>query len=606
MAGIRPVVVLAALLLFREAPALAATGTRLRITFQPDCLRQASEMCSPLGKGKRLDLGPQIAVWMESARGDQFVDTLMVTNLVATFGIGNRPGYSFLPSGPKFPYGKRPMALPVWAHRHGRLYDTVVNQGGVERESAIGNLEMFSSPEPYFCRPMLPEEVVDAVTCPSPVFSSVKGRLYDAARELAPENLGPDGKPLATVPPAKTYFPPRNDLRQFALPDCDDASDMAGCPIAAQRFSTINDLDAVSAATPPYGRPFTLNWVVPGDLADGDYAVFVEIAKEFDGNTAHQHATVKDPSLEDYGLVGAFGQPSVVFKVPFTLARGQTRQAAATEIAGYGDWDGASGALHPPDSTISDSPGSGRGRLLVITQGAMQGRVHVSAEPYEVAPTPDAGADASVPVDASAADASAVDASICGAQGSPAAAVSNLALTATGLGAEQAELSFLEPDAPVWPRVSDYEVRYWNGDEQGDAAFAQGTAAQAVSPGRPAAGVTIRLDNLKAQSRYTVGVRPRGACLDARIAYIGFTTVKRTFTQLSGCFIATAAWGSPSDPAVAQLRRARDWAVARSSLAGAVAAIYARSSPPLARVIAGDDRVRAAVRRLLAPLLIAR
>jgi hypothetical protein len=583
------------------APVRAAPGTRLRVTFQPDCFRAAGDTaCPPASKNRRLDLGPQLALWLESAKGDQFIDTLLVTNLVATFGIGNRPGYQLLPSGPKFPYGKRLMALPVWAHRRGKLYGSVVNQGGVESELAIGNLEAYSSPEPYFCRPMLPDEVVDTVTCPSPVFSSVKGRFFEAARDLGPSNLQPDGGAKPFVPAPKSYFPPRNDLRGFALADCDDASNRPGCAISAQSFSMVNDLDAVAAATPPYGRPFTFTWVVPADLADGDYALLLEVSKEFDENKSHSHPAQADPSLADYGLMNALGQPSVVFRVPFKLARGTTTQAAATDIAGYGDWDGATGTLHPPDSTITDTPGSGRGRLLSIAQpsgqGSVQGRLHVVAEPYEVAPpVADAGAtDGGAPADASGCAAPMV------------AAVTDLALTATGLGAEQVELRFSEPAPPVWPGVSDYEIRYWNGDERGDAAFLQGTAAHVVLPVSPAGAITFDLASLKAQSHYTVGVRPRGPCLDSRIAYLGFTTTKRVFTKLSGCFIATAAWGSASEPAVKQLRRARDWAAARSSLAAAVAALYARSSPPVAGVIAGDDRLRAVVRAALAPLLLAR
>jgi hypothetical protein len=584
-----------ALVVLWAAPATAAPGMRLRITFQPDCLRPSLDALCPTGKGKPLDLGPQMAVWLESARGDRFVDTLMVTNLVATFGIGNRPGYQLLPSGPKFPYGKRPMALPLWAHRRGKLYQSVVNQGGVDSEASIGNLETYSSPEPYFCRPMLPDEVVDAITCPSPIFSSVKGRYFDPTRDLGPGGVERDAGLKSTVPAPKSYFPPRNDLRSFALADCDDASNRPGCAISAQSFSMVNDLDAVAAATPSYGRPHTLDWVIPADLPDGDYAVWVEVSKEFDGNKAHNHPAQADPNLADYGLMNAFGQPSVLFRVPITVARGKTTQAAATDIAGYGDWDGASGTLHPPDSTISDTPGSGKGRLLVIAQpsasGTVQGRVHVLAEPYEV-----------VPVDAGAPDAEAADGGGCSAP--VPAAIAELALTPMGLGAEQAELRFSEPPAPAWARVSDYEIRYWNGAERGEAAFQQGTAAHAVLPVSPAAGITFTLDSLKAQSAYTVGVRPRGACLDPQITYFGFTTTKRAFTQLSGCFIATAAWGSASEPAVARLRRARDWAVSRSSLAGALAAIYARSSPPVAGVIAGDDRLRALVRAALAPLLI--
>ena len=46
----------------------------------------------------------------------------MVTNATSGRGIGNRPGrWDFL-SGPLFPYGKRVMALPIWAHARGKTY----------------------------------------------------------------------------------------------------------------------------------------------------------------------------------------------------------------------------------------------------------------------------------------------------------------------------------------------------------------------------------------------------------------------------------------------------------------------------------------------------
>ena len=48
----------------------------------------------------------------------------MVTSAVAIHGIGNRPGRWDMRSGPRFPYGRRQMALPIWAHARGQLYDS--------------------------------------------------------------------------------------------------------------------------------------------------------------------------------------------------------------------------------------------------------------------------------------------------------------------------------------------------------------------------------------------------------------------------------------------------------------------------------------------------
>jgi hypothetical protein len=70
---------------------------------------------------------------------------------------------------------------------------------------------------------------------------------------------------------------------------------------------------------------------------------------------------------------------------------------------------------------------------------------------------------------------------------------------------------------------------------------------------------------------------------------------------LHGCFIATAAWGSPLEPDVALLRRFRDGALLRSPIGQLLTGIYYATSPPLARAIASDERLRAAARSLLGP-----
>jgi hypothetical protein len=158
-----------------SAPRLAlADCTVLDYTFQPDCFRAPADAACVFDP-RHPDLGPQIAVWLESADGTSFVDTLMVTNAVAVHGIGNRPGTWNLLSGPRFPYGRRPMALPIWAHARGKLYTFVAMNDGMEDQ--LTNHENTSSPEPYFCRPMLINEIVDAITCATGKFRSVKGRL---------------------------------------------------------------------------------------------------------------------------------------------------------------------------------------------------------------------------------------------------------------------------------------------------------------------------------------------------------------------------------------------------------------------------------------------
>ena len=118
-------------------------------SFQPDCYQ-------PKGDGtcgqtlQHLDFGPQIAVWIDGQSHAR--RTLMVTSLTATRGIGNRPGVWDFRSGPKFPYGKRWMSLPLWAYARGKLFDTAFMQD--DRETWMGFHEAHSSKETYFCRPL--------------------------------------------------------------------------------------------------------------------------------------------------------------------------------------------------------------------------------------------------------------------------------------------------------------------------------------------------------------------------------------------------------------------------------------------------------------------
>jgi hypothetical protein len=590
----------------------ASTGqaepARIQVTFQPDCYRTASNAPCERQNKDRLDPGPQIAVWIESATGSRFIDTILVTNLTAVFGIGNRVGYWALPSGPKFPYGKRVMALPVWAHRRGKLYENLVNQAGVNQEFSIGGLEPFSSPEPYFCRPLEAAEVVDAISCPTPMFDSAKGRFFDPLKDLALEHRDERGNPFPYVPPAKSHYPPRNELRSFTVNDCDDLSEREGCPIAARRFADINDLDAVAASTPPYGRPYTRTWFVPEQVPDGDYLLFLEVNKEYDTNSSHAYAARADHLLEGFGILTNFGQPSVVFRVPFRLDRTRTTQAAVTSINGYGDWDGASGTLHAPDRTISDSYGSGTGRLMVISQPALVGsrpllgRVHVLAGPLG----PDAGG-AMEPIDAGSGAEPGPSRDAAAEAGRAVACPQPLsvqipAIDVPTVAAERAELVLLEPSGPDWEMVSEYEGRYWNEIEMSEDAFQQGTPLAVIPRTGPGRRISVAIPNLKERSRYTVGVRAVGNCLATPVSFASFETPPREFKQLSGCFIATAAWGAWSPQSLQRLRRARDWLRTRSLAVALLDEIYAQSSPPTAAALAISPPARAAVRSALRAL----
>jgi hypothetical protein len=73
------------------------------------------------------------------------------------------------------------------------------------------------------------------------------------------------------------------------------------------------------------------------------------------------------------------------------------------------------------------------------------------------------------------------------------------------------------------------------------------------------------------------------------------------FTQLSGCFVATAAYGSALEPRVAALRHARDRLAPASPLFAAAVDLYYRSGPAAAAVVGDSDVARSLARRVLAP-----
>jgi hypothetical protein len=549
----------ATLLVLHPPGAAAQACNVLSYTFQPDCFRAAGSTDCVFDKNHP-DFGPQIAVWVGSADGSQFVDTLMATNAVAIHGIGNRPGTWNLLSGPRFPYGRRQMALPIWAHTRGELYTLVAMNDGMEDE--LTNHVDTSSPEPYFCRPMLLSEVVDAITCPSGQFRSAKGLLD------------------ATTP--QSYYPPRADLFDFGGAPCMPLIQSPGScsPGDSAQYFALNDVDTVAAATPPYGAPYTGNWVIPSDLPAGDYALSVEVGKEFDTNTANQHpsevSALDQQYYAGYGQDGNVGQPSVLFRVPFTIGAGAVGTIAATDaMAGYGDWSGMTGDLLAPDGTISSDPGSGEGRLLLVDGPSGPARVSIS---IAACPTVDCTTDP-LPLPVS--------------------------FTATGTGSGTGATLAVLQSSEGGQAVLGYEARYiiLGGTSTVDpSSFPAWTPAGVIPVAPPNSETTVEIDGLTPLSYYAVGIRATGVCGASPITFQRFKTGARKFTQLSGCFIATAAFGSELAPELATLRSVRDLATKRSAFAQAAVDLYYRSSPPLASALRQSDTARALIRTALRTL----
>jgi hypothetical protein len=565
-AGAVPAVVLTA----QPAAAQNAPGVRcnqVRFAFQPDCFEPP---CPPVKRllGNRLDLGPQVAVWVEQADRSRFIDTLMVSNLTARFGVGNRPGRWDLPSGPRHPYGKRLQVLPIWAWARGRLYPRVVMQD--DQEDWMGFHEQISSPDPYYCRPMALGEIdVDAITCPTKVFNSAKGKL---------------AADMPMVP-----YPPRNDLTSFTSKDCDAAGGGRDCPTSSNTFGTLNDLDAVAAATPAFERIYEGMWQVSAGLADNlEYALVVEVNREFDQNASYRPKAYEDEMLTrngftQTGLDNNLGQPSVIYRLPFRLD-GTTPVASTASIAGYGAADGTSGMVRAPDSTISQEPGSGEGRLRTVAspwadRPANPGKLFVRVDCGQSS----GGGEACMPL--------------------PATPPPVTDMVVVDPAATSATIEFRHPDPGATVLVG-YEIRRHPGVEATDQNFLEGVPVPRVDLGPANSMTSFQLTDLKPLTPYVVAVRVVGSCgTQSPLTQVRFTTLDQQFQQLTGCFVATAAHGSALDPAVGSLRRVRDHVRATSPLGAAAIDLYERSSPPMAAALRGSDPARALVRQLLAPVV---
>jgi hypothetical protein len=577
------------LLLLSPSGARAQSCMTLRYVFQPDCYRpDPTSDC--VQSHTHMELGPQIAVWLRDGTGafgylgqdgKRKDGTLMVTNAVARRGIGNRPGrWDFL-SGPLFPYGKRAMALPIWAHDRGVIYPTV-NMAEAEcavggpGESCLGWHESYSSAEPYFCRPLQDTDLnsalgVDAISCPT-TFHSEKGKLD------------------ATTP---NYYPPRSDLTSFTTTDTADPP----------TYTMLNDLDAVAAATPAYGAPVERVITIPPDVPPGDYVLMVEVNKEYDTNAANMHPDYPDPHLVGYGTEGNFGQPSVVYEVPLHIDETTAAMSSGTaaQISGYGDWTGMSGTINPRDNTISTTDlGSGEARLLAITDSTsgLSGRVIANVLPCTTLNC-DPNTGVCTICDPTMQNCTPI---VCSPPPAAPSAVSALSVPANGLTATTATLSFANATSAGGP-VQSYDIRYRDGTTLTDDDFASAASAPQVTPGPPGSVATFTISNLKPNAKYVVGVRSIDPCGQvSSIAVVTFSTPAMKFTQLSGCFIATAAYGSAMAPDVDAMRRVRDRLRPASTMFAVATDLYYRAGPAAAAVLERSDVARALVRQVLAPV----
>jgi hypothetical protein len=553
----------------------------------------------------------QIALWIEKPDGT-FMGTVRLTQAVGLHGIGNRPGASQMNSGFRWPYGRRLGALPIWAHRRAAApgaarFKTVIFQHrtfeGCASNAACGGSD--SSVEPYFCLSFMPDttrqSALDAVSCAS-AFSSDKGRFLtdaDVASGYA-EPVEVMGVGMMRPLEATSLYPPRRDGA-----GCGRAQGCIDHPDAATYASHVRevmpDIDAVTMATPPGDHEQSVLFTIPDAWTDTDYVAWIEVSVEGDHNAVFSSEAYRTPRLPagtwdgwaiDFGYPYR-GQPSVAFKIPFSLAA--TATFATTMPAGFGDVDGfgvGAGRLNPTDDSITDDPsssasvGSGADRLRLIAPRDYRFQVSVRDRAFcQAHAVPETPAAMNVVVD-------------------PSEKHSH----------EWGRLQFAVP--PSERPIDHYEVRYSKfpivgGDQSTfDRAWpvlankAETVALTVPTTGSPGAAVDVSFGGMEPLTKYWVAVRAVDACnVPGPYAVAALTTSRINFTQLSGCFIATAAYGSALEPEVRVLRAFRDAWRTRSAVLATATDLYYRSGPAAAAVVVRSDVARAVVRALLGPVV---
>jgi hypothetical protein len=509
----------------------------------------ASETCRVLdvafttagASNPNYEFAPQIVAWLEDPAGN-FVDTVLITRQTGSYGIGNRPGRFDFNSGPLWPYGRRTTTFPVWSNKQPLEWPMLVFQD--DDDNDLSHSTGQSSEDFKFCRPLKSTEGDwDAMTCPSVT------------------NLSDKGKPH---PSMTVRYPPRNDLTLRAE---DDA--------AVEMFDLLNPFDAVTMATPPAGVPTTFSYRLPFELQPGNYVLFVEVSKEFDMNATYNETVYPSPTGIPWAAYGEpyRGQPSVIYRVPFTLDTTETT-ASTDAYIGYGDPDGLDGNIRAPDTTISADPGSGSSRLALVTEGASSYRVKlVSRQELD-----------------------------------PARPAAPGELFVEAVSSSEGTLQFLAPgDDGLTGTVRGYEVRFRIGEPITDENFADSfefSRLDAIQIAGPGTSTIVNIGNLLPETPYSIGIRAIDDCRNVGpVASVELMTLERPLGRVDACFVATAAYGSLMANDVEQLRRFRDRTLRKSALGELAIETYYTFGPILAGVIGESELLRHTAREALAPVV---
>lgn len=619
----------------------------------------------------------QIAIWIEDEQG-QFLSTVALTEAVGYRGIGNRPGASDMNSGYRWPYGRREGVLPIWAHRRAsapgaQLFPRVVFQNRVE--GLASRTANDQSRDSYYCLQFDMQksrlEQIDAVSCATP-FSSDKGRYLteqDVMRGYAEPYEPQPGQGIRQPMPRGSLYPPRMDVTRCTAAGCYDHADVER--FADDARAVMPDIDAVTIATPAGNTPQSVLFTVPPTWAAGDYHAYIEVNVEGDYNSAWNAQRFptpltpmadRDSFANDYGYPYR-GQPSVVWKVSFTLGSNADLDAGAAEPAGRSSWDywaESYGQLEPITTTSSDpsaiSAGvanSGIERLKPDADGrrfrvqsgrfTMPGSSAMPGPTSEPAPAegPQGGAMAAAPDAGVAMNAAAAGRAAEPDKTDESAAMSGNAEPEPGDAAAEVpappgpvhDLRLIQHEdalrAHKWVhmrlRAADsklplhaYEVRVSTEPMNDETTFIrQGRQAKNASDAKegpsylqlptdvPAGEwIDATIGDLYEQTHYYVGVRARDVNNQAGpIAFAEFETPKREFATVSPCFVATVAYGSALAHEVGVLRRLRDRYLLPHALGRSLVNVYYRYGAELASWVDARPAIRSAVRALLSPLV---
>ena len=585
----------------------------------------------------------QVAVWLEAEDGS-FVRTLLLTNAVGTYGIGNRPGALQMNSGYRWPYGRREGVLPVWGHRRAEgqgPFTRVIFQNRRSEGYASRTSSDFS-PDAYFClsfdRERSDRDALDAVTCASQ-FNSDKGRYIteaDVRSGYTEPWIEEDGSARDRALSLTSIYPPRRDLEGPVLLDHPDVGRFAG-----DARDAMPEIDAVTTATLPGDTRRRLTFEVPDDIPDGAYVVWLEVNTEGDYNDPmwgpERYPGPTDPTgsrWDTWAVNFGYpyrGQPSVVYAVPITLSGAEAENGTATP-AGYGSLHGDSGDLSAMDATIASdptrAPGSGTDRLR---QGEDGNRLIVRVVGTNVcdAPNPPPECGAACTTVEGCGDGFLCDVSTgacvgrCELDTAPDAIADLMAAADDDRSWDRAHVELTLPSslrglAEVEIRVSpdpfDGSVPFesWGvtaktySEENEEETFqlllqAEQLAALGAGPGDR---IAVDLAGLAFASTHYVGVRAKDECGRAGgVATAQLQTTEIVFETVSPCFVATATYGTPEAEEIGVLRRFRDRYLRSTAIGERLTQAYYAHGPALAAEVRESDALRRVSRALLAPVL---